>query len=58
MNDKDITPLNDKNQRHGLWEKYYSDGTLGFKCLYHNDKEVGCEQWYYDNKLQERTYHL
>jgi hypothetical protein len=56
--DKEITPLNDKNQRHGLWELYSGD-KLYFKRFYHNDKEVGYGEGYdYRYKLKDKIYHL
>ena len=47
----DITPENDKGQRHGYWERYYANGNLWYKCFYHNGKEVGYEEWYHWNKI-------
>ena len=58
---KDITPLNNKHQRHGLWKTYDYDGQLLYKCFYHNDKLVGYEECFYyngDGKLREKTYFL
>jgi len=57
---KDITPLNDKNQPHGYWESYFDNGQLCYKCVYINGKENGFEEWYWDNdgKLSEKTYYL
>jgi len=55
---KDIRPYNDKHQKHGLWEVYYDD-TLMYKCFYHNDKEVGYDEWCYHNgKMREKKYHI
>jgi antitoxin component YwqK of YwqJK toxin-antitoxin module len=57
---KDIRPLNDKGERHGLWEYYYG-GKLEYKCFYHNGKEVGYEEWYYhytDGKSKEKKYYI
>jgi antitoxin component YwqK of YwqJK toxin-antitoxin module len=57
-NNKNIKPLNNKEQRHGYWERYY-DGKLWFKRFYHNGKIVGYEEEYWcDGQLQEKTYHL
>jgi len=57
---KDIKPLNDKGQRHGLWEWYYSNGNLAYKCFYHNGKRVGYEELYsYNNgKLIKKIYYI
>jgi len=56
-NNKNIRPYNDKGQRHGYWEYYY-DGKLWFKCFYHNDKEIGYEDYYNYGKLTEKKYHI
>jgi hypothetical protein len=37
---KNITPRNNKNQRHGYREKYW-DESLWYMCFYVNGKEVG-----------------
>jgi antitoxin component YwqK of YwqJK toxin-antitoxin module len=56
---KNITPLNDKNQRHGYWERYNYNGNLIYKCTYHKGKKVGIEEWNsYDGKLKVKTYNL
>jgi antitoxin component YwqK of YwqJK toxin-antitoxin module len=61
---KSITPYNNKHQRHGLWERYWYNGNLLFKCFYHNGKEVGYDEDYTLNgklqngKLHNKTYHV
>ena len=59
---KDITPLNNKGEPHGYWEWYWYNGKLMYKCFYHNDKEVGYEEFYdwnnNDGRLTEKNYHL
>jgi len=56
---KDITPLNDKKQAHGLWEWYYYTGDLMYKCFFHNGKIVGYEETYWsDGQLQEKRYYI
>jgi len=56
---EDIMPFNDKGQPHGLWEMYYFNGPLMWKCSYHNDKKVGYEEdYYYDGKINEKTYNI
>jgi len=57
---KDIQPYNDKGQRHGLWEWYYSDGQLWYKCFFHNGRKVGYEvdYEYITDKLMEKKYHI
>jgi len=57
-NNKSIIPYNEKNQRHGYWEVYFDDD-LWYKCLYHNDKEIGYEEFYWSNgKLKRKKYYL
>jgi len=56
---KDIEPINNKEQAHGYWEAYHYDGTLWYKCLYHNGKEVGYEESYNKiGKISKKIYHL
>jgi len=43
----DIEPLNNKEQRHGLWVWYWSNGKLMCQRFYHNGKEVGYEEHYH-----------
>jgi len=54
---KDITPFNDKGQRHGLWKDYWFNGDLLWRCFYHNGKEIGYEECYYGHKLSKK-YHI
>jgi len=57
-NNKSIIPFNEKNQRHGYWERYFS-GNLIFKSFFQNDKLVGYEEEYHFNgKLFGKTYHI
>jgi len=44
--DKDITPYNDKWERHGYWEFYRQGGGLIYKCIYNNGKRIGYEEYY------------
>ena len=41
---KGIYPYNDKGQRHGYWEVYWSDGDIAFKRYYLNGKLSGYEE--------------
>jgi antitoxin component YwqK of YwqJK toxin-antitoxin module len=50
-NNEEIISFNDKGQRHGYWEVYWSNGKLWYKCFYQNDKQVGYEEWYHWNKI-------
>jgi len=49
---KNIHQVNAKGERYGYWEVYDGNGKLGFKCVFHNDKEIGYEEYYsyYSNK--------
>jgi len=59
---KNITPLNEKNQRHGYWEYYYADGSLMFKSYYINDRLNGYIETYYKTNRElrfiELSFHL
>jgi len=58
---KDITPRNNKGEPHGLWERYYSHSdNLRFKCLYHNGKEIGYEEFYNisNGESNKKKYYL
>ena len=46
---KDKKPFNNKHQRHGLWEYYYSNGQLHYKGNYTNGKIDGLWEGYYPN---------
>jgi len=58
--DKNIEPYNDKGQRHGVWEMYWGNGRLWFKCFYYNSKRVGYEELYHyhNGKMKDKTYYL
>jgi len=61
MSNIDITPYNKKNQKHGYWEEYWSNGNLAFKSFFQNDKLVGYEEFYdsyINSKLAEKKYHI
>jgi antitoxin component YwqK of YwqJK toxin-antitoxin module len=53
---KSIEPINNKGQRHGLWELYFK-GNLIYKGFFHNDKLVGYTE-YYSGKSSNKTYYL
>ena len=46
---QDKTPLNDKDQQHGLWEEYYYNGKLCYKGEYLNGKRHGLFERYWNN---------
>ena len=60
MSDRNITPYNDNNNRHGYWERYWGNGDLSYKCFYKNGIRVGYEEeyWYGDDGLRNKKYHI
>ena len=46
---KNITPINEKGNSHGLWEVYWSNGQLMYKANYVNGKQHGYWEVYWDN---------
>ena len=38
---KSTTSFNEKGQRHGYWELYFSSGQLSHYGYYYNDKKIG-----------------
>ena len=55
---KNITPLNQKNNAHGYWEWYYTNGSVMYKCFYYNGKRVGYSEWNFNNELSNKTYYI
>ena len=57
---KDITPRNEKGYPHGLWELYFSDGSVMSKRFFNNGKKIGYEEYYYswDNKVMNKKYYI
>jgi len=51
----DITPYNENQQRHGYWEVYSLKKYLGYKCFYHNDNEIGYEEY---NPERYKKYYI
>ena len=43
---KNIEPRNNKGQRHGYWELYWTDGTLFYNVFYVNNIKLGFSQLY------------
>jgi len=41
---KNIKPYNEKHQRHGYWEVYWSNSEAWYKAFYHNDNEISYEE--------------
>jgi len=57
-NNKNIMQYNEKNQKHGYYEVYWA-GKLCYKRFFHNGKEVGYEEQYFNNgKLGRKKYYL
>jgi hypothetical protein len=57
--DKDIMPVNDKNQKHGYFKTYWGSG-FG-KCyegLYINDVKSGLWLWYLDDKINNKYFYI
>jgi len=56
---KNIEPFNDKDQPHGLWELYWNDGQLCYKCVYINGVKNGFDEcYYYYGEIIYKNYHL
>ena len=50
-----INLYNEKGEKHGLWEDYYSNGELHYRINYANGKEHGVwESYYRDGQLNYR----
>jgi hypothetical protein len=55
---KNIQSFNDKDQRHGIWDKYWNDtGDLWYKAFFVNDKVSGYEEEHVASILI-LTFHL
>ena len=46
---KNITPINEKGNSHGLWEVYWSNGQLMYKGNYVDGNRHGYWEVYWDN---------
>ena len=44
-----MNQYNENDERHGYWERYYSNGRLSYKGHYDNGKKVGYWEWYHPN---------
>ena len=54
-----ITPKNEKGQRHGYWEWYYDNGQLECKGSYINGQAHGYWEIYDCNgKLESKQYYI
>jgi len=55
---KVITSFNEKNQRHGYWELYWTNGKIFYKRFYVNGIENGYEEYYHPNQYLELHFIL
>lgn len=59
MNDKSITPRNDKLERHGFWQRYWYENIIDYKAFYQNGKQVGYDEDYnLKGTLNYKAFHL
>ena len=59
MKTKDITPRNEKGERHGYWESYFDNGQLWYKGNYVNGNKHGYWERYYRNgELESKIYYI
>jgi antitoxin component YwqK of YwqJK toxin-antitoxin module len=58
MRAKDITPKNEKGERHGKWLYYYHTGELMEMANYVNDEPIGYYHfnWYGDMENENEYY--
>ena len=55
---QDKTPINEKGQRHGYWETYYSNGKPHYKGNFINGKLHGLwERYYLNGQLIYKEYY-
>jgi len=52
---KEIINRNDKGERHGYQEEYYSDGKLAYRGQSKNNFDVGYQEYHY---LTETEYYI
>jgi len=56
---EDITPYNNKGQRHGYWEWYFFNNLLTFKGNYFNGNKIGYwENNWSNGKIYRKIYYL
>jgi antitoxin component YwqK of YwqJK toxin-antitoxin module len=55
----EINQLDSEGRPHGVWEYYYTNGTLWWRVHYHHDKQNGVWESYYEDGTLEwrRHYH-
>jgi antitoxin component YwqK of YwqJK toxin-antitoxin module len=53
-----INQYNEKGQRHGYWEHYYTNGNLMYTGHFDNGDKIGLWGWYYvDGELREQIFY-
>ena len=55
---KNITPFNDKKQRHGYWELYRTNDNIWYKIYYKNGKPSDYEEYYYNENPVVLKFYL
>ncbi len=57
---KNVINFNNKGQRHGYQEQYWSNGQLSYKCFFYNNIPVGYGElyYYYNGKLARKTFNI
>ena len=59
MKTKNITSYNEKGEKHGYWEYYWSNGQLDSKGNYVNGQRHGYwESYNYNGQLKSKTYYI
>lgn len=56
---KDMKPINEKEQAHGYWKSYHTNGEVWYKGHYINGNFNGYWVWYdYEGKICNKEYHI
>ncbi len=55
---RDIRNKNNKGQRHGYQEIYWSNDKLGYKCFYNNGKLIDYDEFYYSNGELKKSFYI
>jgi antitoxin component YwqK of YwqJK toxin-antitoxin module len=48
---QDKQPYNDNEQRHGIWEEYYTNGKLRYKGLWNNNQRFGLHEYLFSDGI-------
>ena len=55
---ENITPRNNKLDRHGYWEVYWTNGNIAYKGYYINGEQVGYWEYYkFNGELEEQIFY-